>query len=55
MAGRHFSSHRGSASEEFGQGALIGDEEFLPDREELELQLLEQMEATLNLSTKPDD
>jgi len=50
-----FSSKLTQASEEFGQGSIVGDEEFLPDKEELELQLQEQMDATLTLATKSDD
>ncbi len=41
-------------SEEFGQGA-IADDEFLPDKEALELRLKEEMDATMTISTKSDD
>jgi len=39
-------------SDQFGQGPV--DEEFLPDREELEMQLMTEMESTVTLSTKND-
>ena len=32
-----YSSKTSQNSEEFGQGSIIGDEDFLPDKEELEL------------------
>lgn len=41
-------------SEEFGQGAIL-DSEFLPEQEELELKLREEMDATMTISTKSDD
>ena len=37
MERRWFSSKISQNSEEFGQGSIIGDEDFLPDKEELEL------------------
>ena len=52
---RGFASKRSSvASEEFGQGA-INDDEFLPDREDLEIQLREQMDASITIASKSDD
>ena len=41
-------------AEEFGQGA-IKDDEFLPEREDLELKILSEMDSSLTISTKKDD
>jgi len=40
-------------SEEFGQGA-INDDEFLPDKEQLELRLHEVMDASLTIANRAD-
>lgn len=41
-------------SEIFGQGA-INDDEFLPNQEEMELKIRQDMEASITISNKADD
>jgi hypothetical protein len=44
----------GSLSQEFGQGTLE-DDEFLPDQEDLEMQLRAEMDASVTIATRSDD
>lgn len=54
MAQRNFATKfKSGASEAFGQGA-IDDDEFLPDREELEMRIREEMDASLTIATRAD-